>query len=319
MMQHRAISRRSAIAVAAGLVAAAGSPALSAASGVSLPVRLPERAPGEGLVIRHGYCTENTWYNPGWWHTGEDWYTTDGDAGGVPVVSIAPGVVVFAGSEYPGRVVIIEHDSPAGALYSMYGHLDPALLVARGDRVDGGAVLGTILRRTDGRAPSHLHFEVRTFLTRTEINGADPRYGVGCGSECPPGPGYWPIDAPEHPSQLGWRNPTHVIASGELGGPDWTKAIANEAAEVAVWSLPSDRAGAEQTGTVSLSVGESLIIRRIAHGRPDSTGTSAGSYRFWLEVEHASGLGWVRAFEPSIEETGSDGRPSMLRLRLIPA
>ena len=42
--------------------------------------------------------------------------------------------------------------------------------------------------------------------------GDRPRYGFACGVNCPPGPGYWPIDAPENPSAMGWRNPTHVIA-----------------------------------------------------------------------------------------------------------
>ena len=121
-----------------------------------------------------------------------------------------PANVVFAGSDYPGRVVIVRH---ADDLFSMYGHLDYALLVEVGDVVERGQPLGAILARTDGRAPSHLHFEIRTFLTTPEVNGDAPRYGFACGVDCPPGPGYWPIDAPEHPSVIGWRNPTHLIGS----------------------------------------------------------------------------------------------------------
>ena len=63
------------------------------------------------------------------------------------VYAAAAGEVVFAGSEYPGRVVIIAH--PDG-LYSMYGHLDDALAVEVGQAVARGQVLGTILSRTDG-------------------------------------------------------------------------------------------------------------------------------------------------------------------------
>ena len=36
------------------------------------PIAWPGELPGDGFRIRHGYATENTWYNPGYWHTGED-------------------------------------------------------------------------------------------------------------------------------------------------------------------------------------------------------------------------------------------------------
>src|SRR5215207_11129925 len=151
------------------------------------PVGQPGRVFGDGFLIRHGYATENTWYLPGYLHTGEDWYTMEGDAAGAGVYAAATGEVVFAGSNYPGRVVIVQH---ADDLFSMYGHLDYALTVAVGNSVERGQPLGTILARTDGRAPSHLHFEMRTFFTTPEINGESPRYEFGCGFECPPGPGY---------------------------------------------------------------------------------------------------------------------------------
>jgi murein DD-endopeptidase MepM/ murein hydrolase activator NlpD len=123
------------------------------------------------------------------------------------VYAVATGEVVFAGSDYPGRVVIVRH---ADDLFSKYGHLDYALAVGVGDVVERGQPLGTILARTDGRAPSHLHFEIRTFLTTPEVNGDSPRYGFACGVDCPPGPGYWPIDAPVrrrswHLQQLQWH------------------------------------------------------------------------------------------------------------------
>jgi hypothetical protein len=31
----------------------------------SYPIGLPGRPLGDGLLVRHGYATENTWYNPG--------------------------------------------------------------------------------------------------------------------------------------------------------------------------------------------------------------------------------------------------------------
>jgi hypothetical protein len=126
---------------------------------------------GDGFIVRHGYATENVWYNPGWLHAGEDWYLIEGETGGAGVYAAAAGEVVFAGSEYPGLVVIVRHGED---LYTMYGHLDYALPVGVGDRVERGDPLGAVLPRTDGRAPSHLHFEIRTFLTTAEVNGAAP-------------------------------------------------------------------------------------------------------------------------------------------------
>src|SRR5687767_9847141 len=151
--------------------------AQSVAAAYSYPMGFPGRPLGDGLLVRHGYATENTWYLPGYLHAGEDWYTTEGDAAGAGVYATAAGEVVFAGSDYPGRVVIVRH---AADLFSMYGHLDYALAVGVGDVVERGQPLGTILARTDGRAPSHLHFEIRTFLTTLEVNGDAPRYEFGC-------------------------------------------------------------------------------------------------------------------------------------------
>src|SRR5215213_1275133 len=122
------------------------------------PVGQPGRVFGDGFLIRHGYATENTWYLPGYLHAGEDWYMVEGDTAGAGVYAAAAGDVVFAGSDYPGRVVIVRHTDD---LFSMYGHLDYALPVAVGDVVERGNLLGTVLVRTDGRAPSHLHFEIR--------------------------------------------------------------------------------------------------------------------------------------------------------------
>ena len=36
----------------------------------SYPIGVPGRPLGDGFFIRHGYTVENTWYNPGYWHTG---------------------------------------------------------------------------------------------------------------------------------------------------------------------------------------------------------------------------------------------------------
>jgi murein DD-endopeptidase MepM/ murein hydrolase activator NlpD len=226
--------------------------------------------------------------------------------------------VVFAGSEYPGLVVIVAHDE---GLYSMYGHLDYALAVETGQFVARGELLGTVLARTDGRAPSHLHFELRAFFTTPEVNGNAPRYGVGCGVECPPGPGYWPIDAPEHPSALGWRNPTHVInRRAWLGGvPDGVEVVVGALApeRTMLWSEPG---GGEPLGEMALAPGDRYGLREIATGEEAATGTSAEAYQVWYRLALPDGAdGWVQAVTPSSNDTGADGRPSSVRLDFLPA
>jgi murein DD-endopeptidase MepM/ murein hydrolase activator NlpD len=285
-----------------------------------LPIGLPGHVLGDGFHVRHGYACENTWYNPGWWHTGEDWYLLEGNTAGAGVFAVAAGEVVFTDSDYPGRVVIVRH---AADLYSMYGHLDPALSVSNGETVMRGQPLGTVLDRTDGRAPSHLHFELRTFLTTPEVNGDAPRYPYGCGFNCAPGPGYWPIDAPEHPSDMGWRNPTHVIAHRMFGGrpPAGFEVIVADGASDAtgVWSLPADRKSAQRISDLPTTAGDRYRLVSIAAGAVDSHATSAEGYRLWYQIALPDGsTPWVQAAIPSTNDTGSDGRPSSLRFDFLP-
>jgi murein DD-endopeptidase MepM/ murein hydrolase activator NlpD len=282
------------------------------------PVGQPGRVFGDGFLVRHGYATENTWYLPGYLHAGEDWYTTEGNAAGAGVYAAAAGEVVFAGSEYPGRVVIVRH---ADDLFSMYGHLDYALSVGAGDVVERGQPLGTILARTDGRAPSHLHFEMRTFFTTPEVNGESPRYGFGCGFECPPGPGYWPLDAPEHPSVIGWRNPTHVIGRHTSLGDRAEAVVAVTAAEdVEIWPTSTNDTSTGPLASLSLRPADRYPLLAIDAGPEASEGTSAEAYHLWYRLGLLDGTeGWVQAAVPSIRDTGSDGRPSSVRFDFLPA
>lgn len=286
----------------------------------SYPMVLPDRPPGDGFLIRHGYACENTWFAPGNWHTGEDWYLLEGETAGAGVFAAAAGEVVFAGSDYPGRVVIVRHEE---ALYSMYGHLDYALDIAEGQQVTRGQSIGRVLHRTDGRAPSHLHFEIRTFLTTLEVNGDAPRYGFACGVDCPPGPGYWPIAAPEHPSAMGWRNPTHVInrRAWPQGVPSGVEAVATPSApeRAPLWSAPPGNELAAITGDLSLTPGDRFPLLAIDAGPEATTGTSAESYHLWYQIAPRPGeAAWVQAAIPTTDETGSDGRPSSVALAWAP-
>jgi murein DD-endopeptidase MepM/ murein hydrolase activator NlpD len=284
----------------------------------SYPIGSPGRPPGDGFFIRHGYATENTWYNPGYWHTGEDWYAVEGDTAGAEVYAISAGEVVYAGANYPGRVVIVRHP---GGLFSMYGHLDPALAVGVGRQVARGDLLGTVLFRGD-ETPNHLHFEVRAFLTTREVNGEAPRYGFRCGVNCPPGPGYWPIAAPDLPSDQGWRNPTHAINRRMLpeGAPgEVVVATRPVSPSVALWSAPAGEAGAQPGGDLALLPGDRYPLLEVWAGAEDTRETSAHSYRLWYRIGLADGReGWVQAAVPSAFETGSDRRPSSILFNFVP-
>ena len=314
--------------LAAPALLAVGSVRPSRAQDVSAPasgypIALPGRSPGDGLIIRHGYACENTWYNPGDRHTGEDWYRLDGaETGGAEVIAVGAGEVVFVGSDYPGRVVIVRHGED---LFSMYGHLAYETAVAVGDLVATGQLLGTVLTQVNAPAPSHLHVEVRTFLTTPEVNGGAPRYGYACGPNCLPGPGYWPIDAPDHPTDQGWRNPTHAIAArmfaSDAPPAGSTVGVAEGAPDVApLWSAPSDEDGAERLGDLALTAGDAYPWLALVAGRASSKGSSAEAYRLWYRVETPdAGPAWLEAALPDAGDTGSDGRPSSVRLVMVPA
>jgi len=47
--------------------------AQSSTPDVSLSIGLPGCVPADGFVVRHGYATENTWFAPENFHTGECW------------------------------------------------------------------------------------------------------------------------------------------------------------------------------------------------------------------------------------------------------
>lgn len=281
------------------------------------PVGLPGKTPGDGVYIRDGYLVENTWYNPGWWHTAEDWYAVEGSSVGLPVYAVADGDVVYAGANYPGRVVIIRH---ANGLYSMYGHLDPALKVKKGQRVAQGTVIGGIGPGWK-RAPGHLHFEIRTFFTTRAVNGAAPRYRYKCGVNCPPGPGYWPIKAAAKPSEMGWRNPTHVIAN-RAGKVDQVLVVSQPVSpSLMLWSAPpGPDVVPEPLGEVTLRPGATLTWLETRAGAENTRETSALSYILWYRLRLPDGReGWAQAAVPYAKETGSDGRPAGVRFNFVPA
>ncbi|MCC6315860.1 MAG: M23 family metallopeptidase, partial [Thermomicrobiales bacterium] len=289
--------------------AAAGFRSSAAQSDVPLfsyPVGFPGQVFGDGFHIRHAYAVENTAFLLDWWHTGENWYALGGESAGLGVYAAAAGEVAYVGSDYPGPVVIVRH---ADDLYSMYGHLAYGVRTAVGDRVARGQQIGAILDRTDGRSPSHLHFEFRTFLTTPDVNGDAPSYGYACGYQCPPGPGYWPMSDPRHPSEMGWRNPTHVINRRMYpdGVPPGAEIVitAGAGGDAPLWSLPPDMDGAERVGALPLQPGGRYPLLEIDSGPEASRGTSAKAYRVWYRITTPTGdAAWLQAVVPSTAATG---------------
>lgn len=309
------LNRRSLLGIPVGLVATS----VLAQSGADdwqfqYPMGMPDRVPGDGIYVMHGYAVENAQYYPGLWHTGENWYALRGDSAGMPIYATAAGEVVFAGYDYPGPVVIIQH---AEDLYSQYGHLDYELNVTVGQQIQRGEVIGTVLYREGPR--SHLHFELRNFYLAPEVNGETPRYSFHCGYNCPPGPGYWPFDAPEHPSAMGWRNPLHVMGR-RMGVPSGAEVMVPTNS----WNPLFLRTSLEQPihdASVLLDGGTRMPLLEIAAGpeASETYGAMATSLWYRVQVPEFDEPMWVPAISPTMHAIQSNGQTTSYVFNLIPA
>jgi hypothetical protein len=149
------------------------------------------------------------------------------------------------------------------------------------------------------------------------VNGSSPRYGVNCGFQCPPGPGYWPISATEHPAELGWRNPLlERLGRADLDGVTLIPQAAFLGQAVDVLREPDP--GSESIGAITLDADTVLQVIDLSTGDPAATATSAEAYDAWFRIDLETGdQGWVRDAIPSTRETGSDGRPSAVDLPFL--
>jgi murein DD-endopeptidase MepM/ murein hydrolase activator NlpD len=102
----------------------------------------PREAPGDGAST---------------FHEGLDF----GASEGTPIPSAGPGVVEFAGDGGGyGNCVVINH---GGGIKSRYAHMQTLPVVATGDTVARGQILGPV-GQTGVSFGAHLHFEI-------EVNG----------------------------------------------------------------------------------------------------------------------------------------------------
>ncbi len=285
----------------------------------SYPMGLPNRAFGDGFYLRHGFTCENLTNYPGWWHTGENWFLRAGETAGIGVYAVADGQVVFAGSDYPGPVVIVQHQND---LFSMYGHLDYNVLVATGDVVERAQQIGTVLLRSDS-VPNHLHFEIRTFLLNPEVNGTAPRYNYPCGYQCAPGPGYWPMNDPQLPVGMGWRNPMHSInrrayPNGVPANAEVIVSTSPASQTTTVWSALAGQ-NRERVTELDLRPGDRFPLHDIHAWAENTAQTSAEAYHVWYQIGlPGDRKGWVLAMVPATEQTGTDGRPSTVIPNFVP-
>lgn len=151
-------------------------------------------------------------------HSGIDLYRTDGlTTAGAEVTAIADGTVIWYSENFPGGVIIIEHNLPPDGqqkIYSLYGHLD-ASYVSEGDEVSRGQVIGTVVYDdwegyyTPSHDDSHLHFEIRTFADGSNIYSNYPvcnRYFPGRGYTYPEHPNDFPNQDEHYVDPLAYIN-----------------------------------------------------------------------------------------------------------------
>jgi hypothetical protein len=131
------------------------------------------------------------------------------------------------------------------------------------------------------------------------------------------------MDAPDHPSQVGWRNSTHLIGrrAYAAGMPKNATAIVNVDAEpsAVVWSAPHWTKGAKHIGELALKTGDEHPLLAISAGEEAALGHSAETYRLSYQLALPTGkTGWVQAAVPWNLEVGTDGRPCSIRYNLVP-
>ncbi len=130
------------------------------------------------------------------------------------------------------------------------------------------------------------------------------------------------MDAPEHPSAMGWRNPTHVVAHRAWGDavPAGVDVVVSTMAPAAtsLWSAPAGTADASILAELPLAAGDTYPLLAIAAGDEASTGTSAEAYQVWYQIQVEDQPAWAQAAVPVANDTGSDGRPSSIRFDFLP-
>ena len=137
--------------------------------------------PSAGPVSRAGaYGIRRLPNEPPTKHSGIDFVGRTGS----PVRAVRSGTVIVSAPngtyQSYGNLVVIKHDDPTGAPYSLYAHMNK-LRVRRGQRVRAGQIVGgmgnTSARRGDPghTVRTHLHFEMlKRFPAPPDVGRVDP-------------------------------------------------------------------------------------------------------------------------------------------------
>lgn len=222
-----------------------------------------QMVPGHNIRIQQNFeNTSHPSYTPRA-HSAVDLQYSVGSSANRPVYAAGDGVVRYTVTCcYPGGVVVVEHNTGSGTIYTMYGHLG-SILATNNQQVGRGMQIGTIL---DQGSNSHLHFEVRNWLQYT--NGT--YYG----------PGYAQVG--NTATSEGWRDPVAEIYGRREPFPGttvWnTSRTIRSGPSTAYSSLGTLSAGAQPT-TEAVSI------------------DTAGQGYWWHQVRYSgSNLGWVSSF-----------------------
>ena len=103
------------------------------------------------------------------WHAGIDLPAVTG----TPVHAVAPGEIVRASRHPAFGLVVVQRLGPGSrptvGVYALYGHLN-GVLVAAGDLVSTGAVIGTVGSTGRSTGP-HLHFSILQDVPHDRLRG----------------------------------------------------------------------------------------------------------------------------------------------------
>jgi len=122
--------------------------------------------------------------------------------------------------------------------------------------------------------------------------------------------------------RLAQPDPRHQPPRLPGGVPAGAEVILAQTAPdlITLWSGPAGHPEAKAFGEIlAITPGAVFSLIEIAADAEYRTGTSAEAYRLWYRRALQDGTeGWVPAAVPSANDTGSDGRPSLVQFDFWP-
>jgi murein DD-endopeptidase MepM/ murein hydrolase activator NlpD len=164
---------------------------------------------GQNRKCYDGKCKKN---DVDYYHTGIDY----SNAGGLDILAAADGTVIRIPSEGGkcfnhglGNTIIIEHTTPNGPIYTLYGHLSK-ILVTLGQKVKRGDKIAKMGNNCAETTTIHLHFELKSAAV------LENPIGTPCGlATCEPGVGNkcYGYTQGGSPDNFGYYDPVRYITA----------------------------------------------------------------------------------------------------------